>query len=86
MLERLNKESAADDDEMGKLFAGHLDRTYTWLEEQKNVDVLYVNYNNLIKDPLKGSELVNVFLGTNLDVEKMAAVIDTSLYRNRCEV
>ena len=83
MLERLNKKSDTEDDEMGKLLAVHLDKTYSWLERQLNIDVHYVRYNDLIANPLKGSEGVNEFLGVNLDIEKMAAVIDGSLYRNR---
>lgn len=86
MLERLNKESDTEDDEMGKLLAAHLDKTYNWLERQPNIHVHYVNYNDLIADPLKGSEGVKAFLGVDLDIKKMAEVIDRSLYRNRSEI
>ncbi len=83
MLERLNKESNTDDDEMGELLTIHLNKTYAWLEQQENMEVLYVNYNDLIASPLKGAEAVNEFLNGKLNTEKMEKVIDKSLYRNK---
>lgn len=83
MLDRLNKDSGPDDDEMGKMLTKHLEKTCNWLELQKNMNVLYISYNDLITEPYKKAAAVNEFLGTNLDIEKMAAVIDGSLYRNR---
>jgi len=85
MLKRLNQAAGPDDDEMGELLTVHLNKIYNWLEQQ-NIDVLYVSYNDLVTDTLKGAEEVKGFLGTNLDIEKMAEVIDKSLYRNRGEI
>ena len=86
MLERLNNESDTDDDEMEKMFRIHLNRTYAWIENQANMEVLYVNYNDLIISPRKGTETVSRFLGIRLDTEKMAGAVDPILYRNRCGV
>ncbi|SPD73134.1 conserved hypothetical protein [uncultured Desulfobacterium sp.] len=83
MLERLGNKSGPDDDEMQRLFTVHLDNTYLWLKRQKNIDVLYISYNDLILDPLTAAKTAEQFLGGNLNVEKMAGVIDRSLYRNR---
>jgi len=85
MLERLNKKSDTNDGEMGELLTVHLKKTYNWLEQQENFDVYYVNYNILMADPLKEAKFLIEFLGINLDVDKMACVIDNSLYRNRSE-
>jgi len=85
MLERLNRESDTDDDNMGELFAVHLNKIYKWLELQKNINVLYVSYNDLINNPSKEAEIVHDFLGMELDVKTMAKVIDRSLYRSRTD-
>jgi hypothetical protein len=45
--------------------------------------VQYVKYNDVIKDSLSHAKIVNQFLGERLDVEKMAQVIEKSLYRQR---
>jgi hypothetical protein len=86
MLERLNKESDTDDDEMGELLTVHLNKTYNWLDQQEHIDVYYISYNDLMENPLKQAETINQFLGMKLDAEKMAEVIDKSLYRNRGQV
>lgn len=83
MLEKLKKESGPDDDKMGELLTAHLNKTYVWLKQQENIDVLYISYNDLIADPLRGAEAVAGFLEINLDIAKMVEVIDKSLYRNR---
>ena len=85
MLERLNQDTGPDDDEMGELLNTHLYKTYRWLEQQTNIDVLYVSYNDLIAEPLKETEEVNRFLGVNFNAEEMAGVIDKELYRNKSE-
>lgn len=83
MLERLNQDTGPDDDEMSELLTVHLNKTYRWLEQHPNIEVLYVSYNDTVVDPLKRSETVKKFLDVNLNVEKMAGVIDKTLYRNR---
>ena len=86
MLKRRNQKSGPEDDEMAELFKKHLTKIHTWLVQQKNIEILYVNYNDLIENPLKEAETLNEFLGGELDAVKMAGVIDKSLYRNRGEI
>jgi len=83
MLKRLKRDTGPDDNEMRAFFLGHLNKTYHWLEGKKNIDVLYVNYNNLINHPLEEITAVNDFFFRKLDTDKMKQVIDKSLYRNR---
>lgn len=83
MLERLNKGSDTDDDEMGVLFSVHLNNIADWLKRQKNMNILYVNYNSLIADPLSNAEMVNEFLDMELKTEEMIGAVDGKLYRNR---
>lgn len=86
MLKRLNKKPGEDDDKkMAEYFIKHLHKTEKWLAQQENIDILYISYNDIIQDPDKGAETVNQFLENMFDVEKMANVVDKSLYRNRSD-
>ena len=84
MLKRHGKDkSSVDDDEMGKLSEKHLNQLEKWLEKQRNIDILYISYNDIIKKLRENAEIVNQFMGGGLDIERMLAAIDKSLYRNK---
>ncbi len=84
MLERKGqKPDKADDERMGKHFNKHLDKITNWIEEQKNIDVLYVNYNDFVESPHEQTELVNQFLDNKLNTDEAVKVVDKTLYRNR---
>ncbi len=84
MLQRRQSSSAKPDDStMRALFEKHLHTTQAWLETQENMDVLYVHYHDILHRPRAQAQRVRQFLGRDLDVEKMVAVVDQSLYRNR---
>jgi hypothetical protein len=76
------KEGVADA-EMRALFLKHLDHVTDWLRQQKNFDVLYVNYNKLLTEPDPDIVRLNEFFGGTLDTQAMRVVIDANLYRNR---
>jgi len=82
MLERLNRH-AAPRDQIKRAFIAHLDRLRDWLVGQPNMEVLYVNYNDLVERPARLAERVSAFLGGKADAEKMARSVDPALYRNR---
>jgi hypothetical protein len=71
------------DERMAELFGRHLHQVEAWLAAQPNVGVLYVEYGDILADPIAQAERVNRFLGGILDVEQMAQVVDPSLYRQR---
>ena len=84
MLERRGEDRAgADDEEMAKIFGKHLKEIESWLEKQENMEVLYISYNDVIKNPRENAQNVDRFLGNKLDPEKMVGVVDQSLYRRR---
>ena len=84
MLERNGKSVINyDNGEMKRLYGTHLVEIEKWLGEQKNVDVLYVNYNDTLSDPTETARRVIHFLGNRLDMEAMLTVVDKSLYRQR---
>ena len=45
--------------------------------------VLYVDYADILRDPLAESGKIAAFLGRSLDVQRMAVVVDDNLYRQR---
>jgi hypothetical protein len=71
------------DDKMSALFEKHLAKTEEWLRSQPNIRFVYVNYNDVLADARTQVERVNEFLGSTLDAEKMAHVVDAELYRQR---
>lgn len=84
MLGRLGKEDDnIPDDKMAKVYEEHLKEVRGWLVRQPNIEVLYVNYNTMVKDATETLSKVNEFLGGGMDVPIMAAVVDKELYRER---
>ena len=71
------------DDTMGSLFAKHLRQVREWMDNQPNLLYLDLDYNQIISDPVLHVRSINQFLDEQLDEEKMIAVIDPSLYRQR---
>jgi hypothetical protein len=55
-------------------------KVLVWLQKQSNFSVLNTNYHDV---PLDQSERISEFLGGGLDVERMAAAVVPSLYRQR---
>jgi len=87
MLARLGKASAdTEPEKMKALYSKHLSDIKAWLEARANIDVIYVKYNDFIANPRSMASAVAAFLGGGLDEEKMAAVVDKNLYRNRAGV
>lgn len=81
-----NREEATDkvsDAELTFLFQKHLLKTEAWLIEKPNIDVLYVDYNQMLLEPAGFVPQINQFVGGQLDEEAMLQVVDPTLYRNR---
>jgi hypothetical protein len=71
------------DEQLAEMYGKHLAKVKNWLENQTNIRVIYLEYNQMLVDPQKSANQVNKFLGDGLDQQAMAAVVDTSLYRQR---
>ncbi len=84
MLERESKpDSGVSDEQMSALYKKHLAKVQSWLSRQENVDVIYISYNETLQMPQDTLEIINRFLGGNLDTAAMQQAIDQSLYRER---
>lgn len=84
MLERRGQDpNKVSDEEMSRLFTQHVDKVKSWLATQPHIAVLDVDYNQMLVAPRPHLVAVDQFLGNILDVDRMVAVVDQDLYRNR---
>ncbi len=84
MLERRGQPCDRDSDAaIAAAFSRHLRAVQQWLAEHQQMEVLYVNYAAVLRDPLAISHEIKTFLALSLDVWQMASVVDESLYRQR---
>ncbi len=71
------------DVQMAQLFEKHLAEVYAWLDAQANVTYINVDYNAVLADPQPQVQQMRRFLARDLNAERMMAVVDPSLYRQR---
>ncbi|MFL2571488.1 MAG: alkaline phosphatase family protein [Parvicellaceae bacterium] len=64
-------------------FTKQLNNVENWIESQPNIDILNVNYKNVIDNSKEELESIASFLGFEFDEKKTKNVIDKKLYRNR---
>ena len=83
MLARRKETSTISDAEMEAQFREHLKVIKYWLARQPNMDVMYVDYNRMMANADELCPRIVEFLGMPLDVDKMGAVPNEKLYRNR---
>lgn len=83
MLSHRNESSQVDDVEMEEQFRKHLAIVKSWLVRQPNMEVLYVNYNELLSDPGPFCRQIVDFLQVSLNKEGMLSIPNRQLYRNR---
>jgi len=83
MLVNRQEESTISDAEMQEQFQKHVAAAKYWLARQPNISVLYVDYNKMLTAPDPLSQTIADFLDLGLDVDKMRAVPNERLYRNR---
>jgi hypothetical protein len=82
----INRGEPADkvsDEQLAEIFQKHLQKTAAWLAVQPNMQAIYINYNDMLKDPSPSLKRVNQFLDGKLNLKEMAGVIDKNLYRQR---
>jgi hypothetical protein len=71
------------DERMATLYRKHVQRIEAWLSEQPNIEVLYVDYGQVLVDPASEAGRINLFFEDALDEDRMAAVVEPALYRQR---
>lgn len=87
MLERSGKKiNENEQDKIAKNYVIHLKEMISWILSAEHMDVLFVNYNDLISDAVDVIQSICRFFDRNLDSAKMASIIDPNLYRNRASI
>jgi len=71
------------DEDMALLFEKHLSQIQSWLSKQPNMEVLYVNYNQVLESPTHEAEQIADFLSENLNIQAMTCIVDQNLYHQR---
>jgi predicted AlkP superfamily phosphohydrolase/phosphomutase/tetratricopeptide (TPR) repeat protein len=54
-----------------------------WKKSEPGVEMLFVNYKNMLENPGLELDRIEKFLGVSINKEEMANCVDISLYRNR---
>ena len=72
-----------EDERMAELSEAHLTQVRDWLADRPNMDVLYISYHQVLKNPHEYVEQIDRFLDGRLNVERMTQAVDRSLYRQR---
>lgn len=60
-------------------FKNHLLDIKMWLKRQKNIEVIFINYRQLVNNPLLELEKIGLFLNFSFPFEKLSKVIDKNL-------
>ena len=60
-----------------------LNTVESWKDREPNVELIYINYTDVLNSPEEAIKKIEGFLGVPLQREAMMSCIDKSLYRNR---
>ena len=82
---RGEERGTAPDAQMRQAYEQHLEKVNRFLGGRRCFSTLQIQYKAVLDDPAREARRINEFLGGRLDVSRMAAVADRSLYRNRNE-
>ena len=83
MLDRRGEASESSDKEMREVYTKHLETIRFQIRFRPQFESLDIQHRRVIENPREQAERIVAFLGSPLDVEKMAQVVDEQLYRNR---
>ncbi len=70
---------------LAEIFSVQIDEVVDWVSGRPEFELLQVDYGAAVERPREVAEGVCGFLERDLDVKAMAAVVDSSLYRQRGE-
>ena len=82
LVSRGERADSSDDAHMRQVYRKHLDKVGRFLH-RACFSTLQVGYRDVIENPAAEARRINEFLGGRLNVERMQAVADRELYRNR---
>lgn len=77
------EEKPVSDEDMRNYFQAHLHQVKSILAEKDWLKVLFVSYNEVLREPEKEFQRVSEFLDNVVDPAAMTSVVDPELYRER---
>jgi hypothetical protein len=83
MLTRRGESSETSDEKMVELYENDLWKVNYLMKHAAHFRTLEIHYRQILENPRTEAERISAFLGGSLDPDKMAAVVDPALYRNR---
>ena len=84
MLRNLGKDrDQPPDEQMKALFAAHLEEVQRFLAGQPALDTLSCDFHRVVEAPGTAAREVAEHLGLELDLARMAGVVEPALYRQR---
>jgi tetratricopeptide (TPR) repeat protein len=86
MLANLDKPQARlPPEKLKAVYAGQIEAVKRLLAQSGTASTLYIDYREALEAPAKTARRIELFLGTDLDREAMAAAVDASLYHQRVD-
>ena len=80
MLNNLGSNADQENDsQLTQFYTEHLSKINSWLNQRDNIQVLHLNYADLLADPKKNIKQLLNFLELDLNSRKMLTVIDASM-------
>ena len=80
MLINLGSSSKQDNDQrLKRLYTSELAKTQKWLLQQKHIDVLYLDYSDVIAHPKGQVKIISDFLEHKLNRRRILSSIDQSM-------
>ena len=83
MLTRRMQPNPIADAEALELYRKHLHSTVLYAQGRTNMELLQLNYHEVVRDSQASAQQINRFVDHKLDATSMAAVVNERLYRNR---
>ena len=85
LLRRGEPKRIEDVTAMRQIYVRHVEQVHRFLDQRRCFTTLPVNYPDVIERPSIEAGRLAEFLHQPLDIERMAAAVDTRLYRNHRE-
>lgn len=87
MLERRGQATdRVADDAMATMFRRHVATTLERVRARPEMALLFLRYDEVVSKPREAAIAVDEFLGGGLDLDRMGAAVDASLYRQRVAI
>lgn len=83
MLARRGEPNPVADAEAEELYGKHLLHVALHIDTQSNMELLAVQYSDILRDPRGWAVRIDQFIGCGLNTDAMARAVDPGLYRNR---